>query len=211
MAGLTPYSYKTGNSFLHRLPAGIKLLGLLAGSAAAFVFFPFGVILSFFLILLASFSAKIPVRHLFQGSRFIFFMAITMILFRSVSWEPFGFTASGFYEGLEFALGLVAAFAACTLFFSVTTMSELRESLDALRPPVPALARAISRFSLGTTLMLGFLPRFFEVWESAETAYKARAGRNGTGKLVFLMTVVTERMIELAVETAIALETRGVE
>ncbi|MDR2793783.1 MAG: energy-coupling factor transporter transmembrane protein EcfT [Treponema sp.] len=211
MAELTPYAYKAGNSFLHRLPAGLKLLCLLVISGAAFVFFPFGLIFSFFFVCAASFSAKIPVRYLYRGSGFILLMAMTMIVFRSISWEPLGFSYTGFREGLGFALGLLAAFAGCALFFSVTSMPELKESLDSLRPPIPALARLISYFTLGMTLMLGFMPRFFEIWADAETAYKARAGRNGVNKLIFLMGVTLERMIQLAIETAAALEMRGAE
>jgi energy-coupling factor transporter transmembrane protein EcfT len=211
MAGLAPYAYKAGNSFLHHLPARVKLLCLLAVSAAAFVFFPFGVIFSCAFIGAASFAAALPLRSLYRGSGFIAFMAITMIIFRSISWTPLGFTGAGFREGISFALGLLVAFAGCALFFSVTTMPELKESLDSLHPPIPALARLISRFALGVTLMLGFMPRFFEVWEDAETAYKARAGKNGVNKLVFLMGVALERMIQLAVETAVALDMRGLE
>ncbi|MDR0707629.1 MAG: energy-coupling factor transporter transmembrane protein EcfT [Treponema sp.] len=211
MAGLTPYAYKAGNSFLHRLPARVKLLCLLVISGSAFVFFPFGVGFSFAFIAAASCTAAIPLRSLYRGSGFIVFMAITMIIFRSLSWEPLGFTIAGFREGLGFALGLLAAFAGCALFFSVTTMQELKESLDSLRPPNPALARLISRFTVGVTLMLGFMPRFFEIWEDAETAYKARAGKNGARKLVFLTGVAIERMIQLAVETAVALDMRGFE
>jgi energy-coupling factor transporter transmembrane protein EcfT len=211
MAGLTPYAYKAGNSFLHRLPARVKLLCLLVVSAAAFVSFPFGAAFSCVFIGAASFAAAIPLRSLYRGSGFIAFMAATMVIFRSLSWEPLGFTGAGFHEGLGFALGLLAAFAGCSLFFSVTTMPELKESLDSLRPPIPALARLISRFTLGVTLTLGFMPRFFEVWEDAQTAYKARAGKNGLRKLVFLMGVAIERMIQLALETAVALDMRGLE
>ncbi|MDR2194179.1 MAG: energy-coupling factor transporter transmembrane protein EcfT [Treponema sp.] len=211
MAGLTPYAYKAGDSFLHHLPAGIKLAGLLVISTAAFVFFPAGVIVSFVFIAAASVAAHIPLRHLYRGSRFIFFMALMMLVFHSISWEPLGFSDVGFREGLRFALGLFAAFASCALFFTVTAMTELQASLDSLRPPIPVLAHLISNFTLGITLMLGFMPRFFEVWEDAETAYKARAGKNGIGKLVFLIGVTLERMIQLSFETAVALEMRSVE
>jgi biotin transport system permease protein len=76
-------------------------------------------------------------------------------------------------------------------------MSELRDALPR------------GRLALGITLMLGFLPRFFEIWEDSESAYRARAGKNGVCKIVALIPLVTERMIELAVETAMALEARG--
>jgi biotin transport system permease protein len=67
----------------------------------------------------------------------------------------------------------------------------------------------LSRFSLGLSLMLGFLPRFFEIWEDSDVAYRARAGKKGITSLVLLIPLVTERMIEMAAETAAALESRG--
>jgi energy-coupling factor transporter transmembrane protein EcfT len=72
--------------------------------------------------------------------------------------------------------------------------------------------RTVSRnspVSLGISLMLNFLPRFFEVWEEAETAYRARSGKKGIPTLTLLIPLVTERMITLAVETAYAMESRG--
>jgi biotin transport system permease protein len=57
--------------------------------------------------------------------------------------------------------------------------------------------------------MLGFLPRFFEVWEAANLAFEARAGKRGLRRLVILAPLVIERMMEAAAETADALDSRG--
>jgi biotin transport system permease protein len=67
------------------------------------------------------------------------------------------------------------------------------------------------RLSLGISLMLGFLPRFFEIWEAADTAYRARGGKKGLGQMRTLVPLVTERMLETAAETAQALESRGLD
>ncbi len=216
MAGLTPFAFNAGeacsSSVLRRIPSLLKLFFLLALSITAFQFFPFGGIFSLLFVIVAACTGKIPIPRLFGGSAFIFVMAAAGVFFRSISWEPpMGFYAEGFHEGVAFALGLVTVFALCALFFAVTTMSELQDSLKgaAQRIPILALSRAASRAALSLTLMLGFLPRFFEIWEAAETAYRARAGRNTPRKLVFLVALVTERMIEHAVETASALEMRG--
>jgi biotin transport system permease protein len=57
--------------------------------------------------------------------------------------------------------------------------------------------------------MLCFLPRFFELWENAETAVKARACCGRIRRIITILPLVTERMIETAAETAEALEARG--
>ena len=106
-------------------------------------------------------------------------------------------------------------------------MTELRDSLEKLerlilgplvfllrRSGRPALTNAASKLerpklSLAIPLMLGFLPRFFEIWEAAHTAYAARSGKKGIRATLMLVPLVTVRMIEMAVETALAMESRG--
>jgi biotin transport system permease protein len=132
----------------------------------------------------------------------------------------------GFWAGLHQGLCFVVSFAAGALLFGVTTMQELRDSLGRaeaaavnlalplrrfFRPgkPLPQKRRAYSGFSLGLSLMLGFLPRFFEIWENANLAFDARAGKKGLRRLVILIPLVIERMMESAGETAEALDSRG--
>jgi biotin transport system permease protein len=132
-------------------------------------------------------------------------------------------------ESLCFAGGILVSFAAGGLLFSVTTMAEIRDSLGRGEgailkpliamlkkintPPALSLARRLEhpRLSLGIALMLGFLPRFFLVWESASFAYEARKGKRGPAKLMLLVPLAVEAMIEAAAETAAALEARGLE
>jgi biotin transport system permease protein len=146
---------------------------------------------------------------------------------------------AGFIGGLRFCGGLLLAFCTGSLLFSVTTMAELRDSLSEAEfflfkrikkkkreksgkkncknekkrkeeAYQEADFKKISALSLSVSLMLGFLPRFFEVWEDAEAAYFARGGRKGFGELILLIPLVTERMIEAAAETASAMEARGI-
>jgi biotin transport system permease protein len=65
------------------------------------------------------------------------------------------------------------------------------------------------RFGLALSLMLGFLPRFFEVWEETNMACEARCTGGGIRRLLRVIPPVTERMIEKALDTALALEGRG--
>jgi energy-coupling factor transporter transmembrane protein EcfT len=106
-------------------------------------------------------------------------------------------------------------------------MTELQNSLAKLerlilgfpvfllrRSGRPALTRAASKLErpklgFAIPLMLGFLPRFFEIWEAAHTAYIARSGKKGVRATLILVPLVTGRMIETAAETAQAMESRG--
>jgi biotin transport system permease protein len=137
-------------------------------------------------------------------------------------------SVKGFFGGLLAAVGLFIPFAAAALLFSVTTMRELRLSLSLVEkgitrkfPRGGAEARRrrgkegkeeerhIPFFSLGLSLMLGFIPRFFEMWDDANLACDSRSCRRGLRRLFLLLPLVTERMIEASANTALALEARG--
>jgi biotin transport system permease protein len=237
---MIPYAYRSGASPLHRCPAGIKLLCLLAVSAGAFSSIP-GLAAATALVLIGALIAGIRPGELLRGSKTVLILAALSTLIRTVRFgtpDPnpgcTGFDrinlpvldAGGFQGGLHQGLCFIVSFAAGALLFSVTTMQELRDSLDragnalaegfqALRRPfspekgVPPGRRHFSGFSLGLSLMLGFLPRFFERWEAVNLAFDARAGKRGLRRLIVLIPLVIERMMEMAGETAEALDSRG--
>jgi biotin transport system permease protein len=210
-------------------------------------------------------SAGIRPWELLRGSRPLGIVVLLAALVRSFDLRPRGpfplvFNKPGFIEALLFTGTIILSFSAGALLFSVTTMTELRDSLERaetilLRPLAlflgvcrasrvksqkiadqaifyPANSESTPdnrdfcvtgdtkihkckrpperpRLSLGISLMLGFLPRFFEIWEEAKDAYTARAGKGGVSQLVVLIPLVTERMMEKAAETAGILEARG--
>ncbi|MDR2397518.1 MAG: energy-coupling factor transporter transmembrane protein EcfT [Spirochaetaceae bacterium] len=234
--GASPYAYRPGTTALHRLPAGLKLLGLLGISLGAFA--GPGLLLAAGLLVAGALGAGIPPWQLLRGIKpLVILMGLVMVLRALVfdfsqSWLPV-FSVPGFWAALRFGGGIMVSFAAGALLFSVTTMTELRESLGRgeirirmgwydfiekiekiknnntiTRKPSRTVSRN-SPVSLGISLLLAFLPRFFEVWGDAETAYRARAGKRGIVALAHLIPLVTERMISMAVETAYAMETRG--
>jgi biotin transport system permease protein len=206
---LSPWAYRKGSGPLYRLSGGIKLLLLFALSA---LFFSSRLLLipGALLIILGALSGGMTPRELLRGSGGVLLMGLLVTAFRGLALKgsfPFlGLNRAGLTEGLLFALRMILSFGAASLFFSVTTMGEIKK----------ALAKAerflhLERFSLGLgiSLMLGFMPRFFEHWEEANLAWDSRGGKRKLSRLGVLIPLVTERMIERAGETAEALEARG--
>jgi energy-coupling factor transporter transmembrane protein EcfT len=154
-------------------------------------------------------------------------MALAVLAFRSFRLFPPAFQVSGLLAGVRFAATILVSFAAAALLFKVTTMTEFRESLGTaerlLCRPLLWLLKPLKgegaswlrcrleqpRLSLGVALLLGFLPQFFEIWGTASAAYAARAGKKGLPRLIALIPLVTEGMMERAAETSLALESRG--
>jgi biotin transport system permease protein len=219
----TPWAYRKGKSPLHRLSGGVKLAFLLCLSLGAF--FPGLMVLPVLVCLLALLSLRAGIRpwELLRGSRPLLLFVLFIFLFKAVEFNPrfkAGDTAGagtgvswfpslnreGLREGLVFGLRIAFSFAAAALFFSVTTMGEIRKSLSRLES---FLRLERLRLGLAVSLMLMFLPRFFETWEAADTAWKSRGGGKGLRKLRVLVPLTIEKMLELAAETSAALESRG--
>ena len=207
----TPWSYRKGATLLHRLPAGLKLIFLLFFSIAAFL--PGSDLQSFiilaieiFLIALLSVIARIGPIALLHGSRPLFFTVIAVFIFRGIEISPLFFNPRGIREGALLCTRLLAAFSAGSLFFAVTTSGEIKKSLVRLES-----ALRIERLKLGLSisLMLGFLPRFFVIWEDINLAWKSRGGKNNLRRLIVLVPLVVEKMMLHAADTAEAMEARS--
>jgi energy-coupling factor transporter transmembrane protein EcfT len=215
VSAYTPWAYRKGNSFLHRLPGGAKLGGLLCLSLGAFVpglaAFPF---LALLLTVLSLWGGLKP-WELLRGSRPLLLFVLFIFLFRAVEFNPRPWTEAsrplslnreGLKEGLIFGLRIALSFAAGALFFALTTLREIKKSLSRLET---FLHLEGLRISLLVSLMLMFLPRFFEKWEEADRAWKSRGGGNGLRKIRVLIPLTIEKLVELAAETSGALESRG--
>lgn len=237
------FAYRGGAGILRRVPAGLKLLGMIALSVFAFSSLA-GLVVSAALLLAGAFFSRIPPWFLLKGSRPLTVLSLCVILFKT--FQPgAGITtpeiivmgvyipdlyipnvsAGGFVEGIVAGLRLLASFAAASLLFATTTMRELRRSLTVVEQKAAGVfcvnrrqkqvnkairqAPPSGRVSLAICLMLGFLPRFFEVWEDMNLACEARSCRRGLRRLIIIIPLAAERMMEAAADTALALEARG--
>jgi biotin transport system permease protein len=236
---MIPYAYRSGGSPLHRCPAALKLLGILLISAGAFFSLPGLAAAALMVIAGALIAGIRPWELLRGSKPVLLLAACITLIRSIRFGAPglrdaaglaalgFGLSRAGFAGGLHQGLCLIVSFAAGALLFSVSTMQELRDSLGRIenaainwflawgrffrgRRGAPAQKRRVySGFSLGLSLMLGFLPRFFEIWENANLAFDARAGKKGFRRFIMLIPLVIGRMMEMAGETAEALESRG--
>jgi len=177
----------------------------MALSAVACVSIP-GLAAAILLLLAASIAARIPPWELLKGAKTLALFSICIMLLN-------------FHTpviGIVITLRIFVTFAAAALLFTVTTMRELRLSLAAFETGLRKMLCAgreqpgkFTFFSLGISLMLGFIPRFFELWETANLACDARVCKRGLRRLFILVPLVTELMMEAAADTALALEARG--
>jgi biotin transport system permease protein len=195
-----PFGYRPGNSPLHRCPAVLKLSAVLLLSIFAYGSVP-ALAAAAGLIAAAAIAAGIKPWELLRGGRPVLLLALLFLFLRIVELEaaaPFlRVNAAAVPGGLIQGLSMIVSFAGGALLFAVTTMKELRRGLGG------------GRLGLALSLMLSFLPRFFEIWEETNLALEARCAKGGIRRLLLVIPPVIERMIEKALDTALALESRG--
>ena len=208
----TPWSYRKGSSPLYRLPAGFKLVFLLLLSLAAFV--PGTPLQSLVLlsgitviVIILSFIAGSGPIALLRGSFPLFIFILAVFLFQGIQFSPPGIRPEGLFESVIFCIRIAIAFASGSLLFAVTTPGEIRRSLSRAET---FLHIQKLRLSLSISLMLGFLPMFFVIWEDVNLAWDSRGGKKNISRLVVLIPIVVERLMVKAAETAMALEARGI-
>jgi biotin transport system permease protein len=195
-----------------------------------------GLALTILLLAIASLFARIPPWELLKGSKPLVMLSLCIVIIKTFEQGGAGVTTpeiiifnyyipdlyipavsvNGFYEGIITVLRILVSFAAAALLFSVTTMRELRLSIGAIELwlkrlffPARTNKGGIAFFSLGLSLMLGFIPRFFDLWEASNLACDARSCKRGLQRLFILIPLVTERMMEAAADTSLALEARA--
>jgi len=202
-----PFSYRAGKTLLHRMPAGLKVVFVILISAFAFGSV-YGLAASILFILAACAAARIPPPVLLKGSKPLVILSLCVILLKTITLNK-----EGFFEDLLAGVRIFVPFAAAALLFSVTTMRELRLSLALIETSVIHIfsprRKHIPFVSLGISLMLGFIPRFFEMWDNANLACDSRSCKRGLHRLFLLIPLVTERMMEASANTALALEARA--
>jgi biotin transport system permease protein len=201
----TPWAYRKGRSIIHRFPPGVKLVCLV--SLSLLTFFPGSFVLpaSAAVIGAGAIAARIRPWELLRGSGPLFFVIAFTVALQAAEFSPPGINTAGLKAGILFALRAAVSFAAGALLFSTTTMTEIKKSISRaegfFRIKKP-------RISLGISLMMGFIPRFFEIWEAANLAWEARGGKQNFRRIVRLLPLVIERMLKTAAETAAAMESR---
>ena len=211
-----PFAYRAGKTILHRAPAGLKFLCVIFISTLGFASIP-ALFVAMMLVLAATAAARIPPWELLRGSRALAVLSLIIVFTKTINpWTPEIFHIDGLFDGIITSLRIFIPYAAAALLFAVTTMRELRHSLEVVELTLKktfvfnSRKSKIAFFSLALCLMLGFIPRFFDLWEISDLALQARSCKRGLRRMFLLIPLVTERMMEAAAETALAMQARGV-
>lgn len=194
-------AYVPGNTLLHRLPAGVKLLGLIVFVLVVAIFAktPLLAAISLALVAIGYVIARVPLRLAAEQT----LPVLPFLLFLGA----FQVWNSGFTNAAAIVIGLFASVAAAALLTLTTTIAELMESLERGLQPFARFGLPVESISLAISLTIRLIPLMLATVNEVLQARKAR----GAGmSLTAFGTPVIIRSIRRARQLAEALQARGI-
>lgn len=167
---MTLFAYRRGNTPLHRLNAGLKILFLIALCIVTFAggmydtldsVLKSSIIIRTVLCLAVTivlFIASGRSRTSFKPVKFVLIIGALMILFRVFNQSLSDALAAGLLYTLRFLITAIAA----QIVFETTSPLEIKESFGKSNP------------ALALALAINFIPQVFATWNQVHTAAQAR-------------------------------------
>lgn len=192
-------SYLPGESLLHRLPAGAKLLGL---AGASLVLLPvddprvLGAVLAAVLALYA-FLGRRALARLRLVLALIPMVAILALL-QAVTQGP--------GPALAVALRILLMVLMADLVTLTTRLDDMMATLEAALSPLARLGVPTRRLALAVALVIRFVPVLLAQWQARLESWRARSARRPSLVLVAAFFAGTLRMADHVAE---ALDARG--
>lgn len=202
------FSYKKGNSFLHRCPAWVKILCIPLMNILFLCLPPFFsivlVVLQFILALALSFSIReqlTDLKPVLYYAFIVFFMQLMMWFFSGMKDFTTVFSWENQSETVFMLIKILAVMQSASLVYKTSTSLELRDGI----------ARIFGHKSMVTNAMflfLNFIPMVSKIWEQSEKAWYARGGKKSMRMYMTLLPVLFSVGMKKAWNAARALAVR---
>lgn len=172
------FSYRHCDSLVHRIPAWIKLLLLMAVTLGIFSVEIAGVGMFFAATVVFFFLAKTPFSSLVR-LRFILWLTLCMALISILCRQPEMLRSDGLYVARFFTTALFAL-----VVFETTSKIQIMDTLSAIEnlickvlPPFRKL-----HFALILSITITFIPEIFSQWNKINMAAASRTPLNKKGR-----------------------------
>lgn len=193
--------YVPTGSVIHRIPAGVKLLTLIAFviGVSFFARSPQSAGICLAVVTVGYLIAKIPPRTaLWQ-----MFGAVPLLVLLAVVQ---GFT-NGWYRAAVMFMSLLACVIAATLLTLTTRVTDLMDTLDRVMAPLGKIGVPVDTISLAVSLTLRMIP--LQV-QSVREVLDARKARGAKGSVTAFGVPLIIRTVRRSRATSDALLARGV-
>lgn len=211
------FSYKPGNSFLHKCPAIVKIFLIPALSVCVFKFSP---VFCFFLILfqtIIAFAVKFSVKEQIADLKPIIFYAVLLIFARIVSF----LLNSSDFSFVEFVksekanaimlLKLFCTVQSASLFFKTSTSLEIRSGIEKIETFVRKIfcLKKSNNLTNAISLFVMFIPLVSKNWQQAKKAWISCGGKTNLKMYAILLPVLFSVGIKQAYNAAKAVVIRS--
>lgn len=214
MAVTKPYSffsYKAGNSFLHRCPAWVKILFIpLINILFLCLPFYFSVALIAIQFVLAC-VLRFTLKEQFTDLKPVFYYAAILVMMQILLWvfgdhaESFAmqFSWAAWRENVFLLIKILAVMQSASLMFKTSTSMQMREGIGKLFGQKSAITNALFMF-------LNFLPMVSKIWEQSKRAWIARGGKQNLKMYISLLPVLFSVGLKKAYNQARAISVRDI-
>lgn len=202
------FSYKKGNSFLHKCPAWCKIL-FIPLINILFLCLPsyFSVALVILQFVLAC-ILKFSIREQLTDLKPVIYYMFLLFLFQIISWLINGaqdfksyFSWESEKETVLLLVKLFAVMQSASLVFKTSTSLEIRDGIGKIFGRNSVITNALSMF-------MNFLPMVSKIWSQSKRAWIARGGKKSIRMYMVLLPVLFSVGMKKAYNSARAITIR---
>ncbi|GHF53687.1 biotin transport system permease protein [Amycolatopsis bartoniae] len=193
--------YLPGGSWLHRTPAGPKLLGLLlAITGVLLTSVPAGIAAELAVTAALYPAARVPWRILWQHTRVLLPFLVLVAGFQLLT--------AGWERAVVIGGQLLVSVLLAGLVTVTTRVSAMLALFEKLARPLDRVGVSSQRIALTLALTMRCIPMVAQAWQASSDAYRARGLRRGSWRVVVPVIV---RLLRSAESLGDAITARGVD
>ncbi len=210
------FSYRHGNSVLHRCPSWAKILFI---PAVNILFLCLPPQFSLSLILIQTMTAcalRFPVKEQIADLKPVIYYAFLLCVFQIFLTL---FSKGNFVEDFAWKnqketvfmlLRLFSMIQSASLLFKTSTSLELREGIGKIERRIRKILHLKERLTFTDTIsmFLNFIPMVSKIWSESKRAWTARGGKSGVKMYIVLLPVLFSVGMKKAYNHSRALEIR---
>ncbi|WP_269584714.1 energy-coupling factor transporter transmembrane component T family protein [Roseibium sp. Sym1] len=191
--------YLQGDSWAHRLPAGVKLLTVAIASIVLFQMVSVWVYLACLAAVVLCYASLgregLAQLKLLRGLGFV------LVILLALHW-----ISGTLYDGFVIVLRLVVMILAANFVSITTRLDDMLEAVQPLFRPLAVFGMSSRKPALGVALVLRFAPHMLLVYGLLREAWQARTGSRNSWRLLAPFAIQSLRMSDNVAE---ALKARG--
>ena len=213
------FSYKAGNSFIHKMPSVLKIILIPALNVIVFML-PVHVALVFLIFqTLLAFAINFTLCEQLRDLRPVLYYAVILYVTSFIA----QFFAAGFvlqsaflitfqnHETVKMLVKLFCVMQSASILFKTSTSLQIREGIgtieSAIRKILPVSKK--NTFTDTIALFVCFIPMVYKNWELSKRAWFARGGKSGIKMMKSIFPVFFSVGIKQAYNAARAVAVRS--